>query len=72
MLSAKDDNCMLILQLDANAKIGKQNLKNDPNDESPNGRLLLDIVERQHLTIVNTMELCKGVITRERITKSKT
>ena len=71
ILNAKDDNCMIVVQLDANAKIGKQNLKNDPNDESPNGSILLDIMERQNMTIVNTMKLCKGVITRERVTTTK-
>ena len=63
---------MIIIQLDANAKIGKKHVRNDPNYGTPNGRILLDIVERQNLTIVNTMELCKGVITRERITAIKT
>ena len=70
--NAKDDDCMIIIQLDANAKIGNKHVKNDPNDETPNGRILIDIVERQNMTIANTMELCKGVITRERITATKT
>ena len=55
--NAKDDDCMIIIQLDANTKIGKKHLKNDSNDETPNGRILIDIVERQNMTIANTMEL---------------
>ena len=67
-LNAKDNNCLVIVQMDANAKIGKENLKDDPNTETPNGRILLDMCERQNLTILNTHDLCRGVITRERIT----
>ena len=67
-LNAKDNNCLVIVQMDANAKIGKENLKDDPNTETPNGRILLDMCERQNLTILNTLDLCRGVITRERIT----
>ena len=70
--NAKDDNCMIVIQMDANAKIGKKHVKNDPNDDTHNGRILIDVVERQKLVIVNTMELCKGVITRERITATNT
>ena len=32
VIAAKENNCMLVLQMDANAKIGKQKLKDDPND----------------------------------------
>ena len=66
--TAKDDNCLIVIQLDANAKIGKENIKDDPHDTTVNGKILLDLVERQNLTIVNTLEKCSGVITRERIT----
>ena len=68
IVSAKDENCLIILQLDANAKIGKENLKGDPNNATANGRILLDVVERQNLTIANTLDLCRGIITRERVT----
>ena len=71
ILKAKDDNCLILIQLDANAKIGREKIKEDPNNESPNGRIFLDIVDRQNLTIANTLELCKGVITRERVTLNK-
>ena len=45
---------MIILQLDANAKIGKTHINEEPNEETANGRIMLDIVDRQNLTIVNT------------------
>ena len=57
-----------MIELDANAKLGKQHIKKDPHDMTENGRLLVDILGRQNLTIVNKME---GTITRERITKDR-
>ena len=52
--------------MDANAKIGKEILKDDPNEQSNNGKILLEMVERQGLVIANTLDKCKGLITRER------
>ena len=52
--------------MDANAKLGKNNIKNDPHETSNNGKLLLEMVERQNLSVANTLDKCKGVITRER------
>ena len=66
IISAKDNNCKIIIQLDANAKVGKQVIKEDPNDVTANGQLLLDLVKRQNLRILNTLDVCDGVITRER------
>ena len=69
ILAAKDANCLVLVQLDANAKVGMENIKGDPNKATPNGKLMLDVIERQNLTIANTLDLCKGTITRERATK---
>ena len=60
-----------MIELDANAKLGKQHIKKDPHDMTENGRLLVDILGRQNLTIVNKMDICEGTITRERITKDR-
>ena len=68
ILEAKDNNCLIVVQIDANAKIGKDKIRDDPNTVTANGKILLDICERQNLTILNTLDSCKGVITRERIT----
>ena len=54
--------------MDANAKVGKEIIKNDPNEISNNGKILLEIVERNNLTIANSLNKCKGVITRDRKT----
>ena len=72
VIDAKDNNCMIVLQMDANAKIGKDKLKDDPNEQSNNGRIMLEMVERQGLEIANVLEQCQGLITRERISGNKT
>ena len=66
IISAKDNNCLILLQLDANAKVGKQEIPGDPNEISNNGKIMLEMVKRQGLIIANKLENCKGVITRER------
>merc|ERR1712105_93949 len=58
--------------MDANAKVGKTVIKDDPNNVSGNGQLLLDIIDRQNLELLNCSDLCDGVITRNRITKDST
>ena len=66
IIQAKDNECAVFIELDANAKIGKTVIENDVHDTSNNGELLLKLVERQGLTIGNSSRKCKGVITRER------
>ena len=59
----------VIVQLDANSKLGPHLIKNDPHEQSPNGSILADILERQQLVLVNGLgEKCSGVITRKRKT----
>ena len=70
-MSAKDDGCLLVIQLDANAKLGSEIIKSDPHNITENGQLLLDLMDRQNLSVVNAMDICTGVITRERITKAR-
>ena len=68
IIFAKEQNCKILLHMDANAKIGKEYLLSDPNDTSSNGKIMLQMIERQNLFILNTDEGCKGVITRQRVT----
>ena len=51
-----------MIELDANAKLGKEHIKDDPNDITENGKLLLDIVARNNLTIVNTMDIVQELL----------
>jgi hypothetical protein len=60
-----------VIQLDANAKLGSDIIQNDPHKITENGEILLDIMTRQNLSVVNGMDLCEGVVTRERITKNR-
>ena len=68
IISAKEQNCKILLQFDANAKIGNEFLALDPNKMSNNGKIMLDILKRQNLFILNIDKNCKGVITRQRVT----
>ena len=65
---AKDDNVEVIMELDANAKLGKENINGDKHNLSANGQLLLNLASSQSLTIVNTLNICKGFIIRKRQT----
>ena len=58
---------MILVQLDANAKLGPKIIKNDPHFMSKNGKLMLDVIQRQNLHIANSQNCCQGTITRERI-----
>ena len=67
IISAYEANCEIIIELDANAKVGSNIIFNDPNSQSENGKLMMDMLARQNLYLVNASELCKGIITRQRI-----
>ena len=55
--------------MDANSKLIPEYLKNNPNDQSQNGKLLVDGINRYALIVVNGMaEKLIGVITREKLT----
>ena len=70
-MKAKDDDCLILVQMDANAKVGKEIIKDDPNPATNTGKLMLDIIERQNLKIANADKLCNGTITRERAVENK-
>ena len=69
IISAKDEQCMVLIQMDANAKLGRDILPQDPHPISNNGKLLRDIIKRQNLSCLNAHALCQGSITRHRATK---
>ena len=59
----------LIMQMDANSKLGPEWIIGDPHGQTQNGRLLAGILERHHLVVVNNLgEKCSGLITRRRVT----
>ena len=66
--NAKLFNCLVCLEMDANAKVGCEIIKDDPNKLSGNGEFFLDFVARNNLVIGNATDLCEGRITRKRVT----
>ena len=58
----------ICIQLDANAKLGPDVIKNDPHERSSNGELLFGILARNGLVVCNGSDLCSGLITRSRTT----
>ena len=57
--------------MDGNAKLGKNVIKQDPHNITENGKFLKDLMERENLNLLNSSEMCKGAITRHRVTKNK-
>ena len=59
----------LVIQLDANAHLGPNIIKGDPNERNSNGTLFNDFLESNPaITVVNSLKLCEGLITRRRET----
>ena len=62
----------IIIEIDANSKLGPELIPNDPHKMSQNGKILPSVIERHALIVANGSEKCKGLITRERSTKERT
>ena len=63
----------VIVQLDANSKLGPDIVPGDPHRQSPNGKVLAGILERHAIIVVNSLrEKCVNKITRSRITQEIT
>ena len=62
----------IIIEMDANSKLGPKYVPGDPHGKSPNGALLADIIERHNLIVGNGSKKCTGIITRCRVTKTRT
>ena len=57
----------VLIELNANNKLGPEYISHDKK-QSPNGKILAGIVNRQKLTVGNGMKQCRGDITRQRTT----
>ena len=66
IITAREENCLIIIEIDANAKIGREFCKDDLHNTSKNGKILLELVSRQGLNIANLDTRCSGLITRQR------
>ena len=60
----------ILIEMDANSKLGSKYIPSDKHNQTENGKLLAGIIERHNLIIGNSLENCKGVITRKRTTKN--
>ena len=48
-------------------------IRNDPNEQNTNGFLFCEFLEiSPHLIVVNTLDLCEGLITRKRVLENRT
>ena len=71
VLEAKKEGAGLIIQMDGNLWGGEEIVKNDPRPQNSNGLIFKNFLERNpHLTVVNNLSQCEGLITRERICKN--
>ena len=62
----------VLVELDANAKLGSKYIPRDPHAITPSGLLLAGIIERHSLNVGNGSQQCRGTITRKRVTKYHT
>ena len=58
----------VMIEIDANSKLGLERIPNSKHEISPNGKLLADIIDRHAMFVINGSEKCQGVITRKRTT----
>ena len=72
VLEAVNGGSGLLMHFDGNLWAGKDVIPNDPRPQNRNGKLFEQFLERNsHLTVVNSLELCEGLITRERFCDGK-
>ena len=63
----------LVIQIDANASLGPEIMKNYPNPQNSNWKIFAEFLARNPaLIVVNSLNLSKGLITRRRKTIKKT
>ena len=59
-----------ILHFDGNLWAGEDIIPGDPRPQNRNGLLFKEFLDRHpHLTVVNALPLCDGIITRRRVCK---
>ena len=65
--AADNNDTGFILQMDANVWAGPELIPGDPNTQNSNGRMFEEFLLRNpKLTLVNSLQLCEGLITRIR------
>ena len=70
---ALENEAAIIIQMDGNLWAGEEIIKGDPNKSNNNGKLFKKKLEKNpNLTVVNSLDICEGKITRRRVTLKKT
>ena len=72
IVKAELDGKSILIELDANSKLGPELIPGDLHSQSDNGKILAAIIARHGLVIGNSMKQCQGLITRKRVTKNAT
>ena len=67
VLAAKDAGAGFILHCDGNLWAGRGIIPGDPRPQNRNGKFFQEFLERNNLTVVNSLSICEGVITRRRL-----
>ena len=66
VMLANQDGAGFVLQFDGNLWAGSGVIPGDPRPQNRNGKLFQLFLARNNLTVVNSLKLCKGIITRIR------
>ena len=62
-----------MIQMDGNLHAGPNLIKDDPNKQNQNGKMFCEFLDRNpQLIVVNSLELCDGLITRRRQVENRT
>ena len=70
IIKAEIEGKSILIELDANSKLGPDLIPGDMHEQSENGKVLADIIKRHGLTLGNSSTKCEGLVTRKRVTKS--
>ena len=68
IIFAEQAEAGFVLHFDGNLWAGKDLIPGDPRPQNRNGKMFKDFLDRHpHLSIVNSLPLCEGLITRSRV-----
>ena len=69
---ALENEAAIIIQMDGNLWASEEIVKGDPNKSNNNGKLFKNFLEKNpNLTVVNSLDICEGKITRRRVTRAR-
>ena len=72
IVKAELEGKSVIIQMDANAKLGRQYIPKETHEITANGKLLARIIDRHALVVANGSDKCTGSVTRQRTTTVRT